>query len=97
MNLAEQQEDDFVIETGGVFNWTAGSTGVFNWTGGNRTTRLTTLASSMTVNGSAATAANFNIAYDSGVTTMTLVPEPATMSLLALGGLAILRRRRNRA
>ncbi|MBL7219796.1 MAG: PEP-CTERM sorting domain-containing protein [Phycisphaerae bacterium] len=94
VNLAEQQEADFLIETGGVFNWTTGSTGVFNWTGGDRTSRLTTLASSMTIAGSAATAADFNIAYDSGVTTMTL-PEPATMSLLALGGLAMLRRRRS--
>ncbi|MCP4378893.1 MAG: PEP-CTERM sorting domain-containing protein, partial [bacterium] len=28
---------------------------------------------------------------------VTVVPEPATMSLLALGGLAILRKRRRRA
>jgi hypothetical protein len=28
--------------------------------------------------------------------TIRLIPEPATLSLLALGGLAILRRRRNR-
>jgi len=29
--------------------------------------------------------------------TLTVIPEPATMSLLVLGGLALLRRRRNRA
>jgi len=35
-----------------------------------------------------------NFQYFSGAAGMTLTPEPATMGLLALGGLALLRRRR---
>ena len=97
VNLAETREGDFDVS--GVFNWTAGSTGVFNWTaGGDHTPYLTTLAGSMKVNGSAATAADFNIVYDSGVTTMTLLPEPATIFVMAAAGVPVLlKRRRKRA
>ena len=35
-----------------------------------------------------------SITYDSGPLTLTVVPEPATLILLGLGGLAVLRRRR---
>jgi len=96
VNFAENAEADFAIS--GVFNWPAGSTAEFNWTGGDHSSRLQTLAASMTVNGSPGTTANFTFVFDSGVTTMELIPEPSTFTLAALGLLGLLAcgRRRKR-
>jgi hypothetical protein len=44
--------------------------------------------------GFAADPANYSIAYGDDSATLTVVPEPASLSLLVLGGLALMRRRR---
>ena len=81
VNYNEQAEAEFVINGG--FDWPSGSTAVFNWSQ-DHVSKLQSLASSMTVNGSPATAGNFDITFGGGVTTMALAggapPPPALVT-----------------
>ncbi len=77
--------------SGWTGSWEVGSFGAGTWEA-----RLISAANGFQLDGAtidaASFAANFSVSPDG--TTLTMVPEPATMSLLALGGIAMLKRRK---
>ncbi len=84
-----------VYEANGKANidFTTGSTGTFTLTGADQAAFETLYAAgSLLYNGS--NAATFGDVFSVSESTVSVVPEPATMSLLALGGMAMLKRRK---
>ena len=80
--VAEDKTTDPFV-SGGLF--TLGGTGEIQYLNGSTWENMTGAAASL-----------YTVEYDESgdFTTLTMVPEPATMSLLAIGGIALIRRRR---
>jgi len=88
-----------VVQTGGTLDIASGWTGSWTWAthSGDDWKNLFT-GDLIEVDGANIDGATFDATFQvsDGGKTLTMIPEPATMSLIALGGLALLRRRRNR-
>ncbi len=86
-------DDTGIIDflSGWTGSWTVGSFGVGEWA-----TRLIDTANGFRLDGAAIDAGTFaaNFAVSGDGTTLTMVPEPATMVLLGLGSLLGLRRKK---
>ncbi len=84
---------DYEANGKATIDFTTGSTGTFTLTGADQAAyEALYTAGSLLYNGS--NTATFGDVFSVSEGTISVVPEPATMSLLALGGIAMLKRRK---